>query len=106
MALNEILNLIDERSNEIVVSSLYQNQNVGDLVSSILILADDIEKQFFSFHELVTVIDKSSVYNMLMIQLDRTPTDEELIGVCSFLDGYFSCNLPIKIKEAVQHLKI
>jgi hypothetical protein len=106
MPLNEILTLIDQRSNEIVVSSLYENQNVGDLVSGILILADDIEKNFFSVHELVTVIDKASVYNILMIELDRKPTDEELIGVCSFLDTYFSCNLPIKIKEAVQYLKI
>lgn len=105
-SLGEVLKLIEEKSSQIVIKKAFVTQDIDDIITHVLILADDLEQEFFSFHDLVTVIDKISVSNMLEIELERKPTNEELIGICSFLDTSFSCNLPIQIKEALKQLNI
>lgn len=101
-----VLAKIDQRSADIIRWTHFKNFSSEDVIDLIHRMTLDIEKQFFPFHDLVTVIDRDTVKTMFFHLMARSPMNDELSRVCSFLDSDFSYQLQSKIADALKILNI
>lgn len=106
LCFEKILCLMNNEHEDVELAKSFKGIYLPDLTDLILNMVNDIESQFFPFHELVTVLDRDSVSDHLHQIILRKPTEEELNKVCSFLDSDFSSLLLEKIADSVTYLNI
>ena len=104
--LNDVIDLIYDRDQRVIIQEPFLEYTPDFLVVAIKKTEYEIESQFFPFHELVTILDRDSVNEILLQILKRSPSNDELNKVCSFLDSDFSSLLYKKIGDAIKQLNI
>lgn len=103
---DEIMNKIKENSGDIEVWYPFQNYTPTELTEFITNTFCEIEREFLSCHDLITVIDKETVKRLFFNAVGRQPLKEELSRLCTLLDNDFSYQLPYKILDALKVLHI
>lgn len=103
---DNIIAMVNTNSEFVSVLEPFQNYNRTELTKCIIKMVNDIEKQFFPFHELVTIIDMETVKIVFEQLVGREATHQETESICSFLDADFSYHLTVKIANVVKFLEI
>lgn len=102
----DIIDMIFDKDSRIKIQDPFVEYDTNSIVTAIMKTENEIESQFFPITELVTILDKETVSETLTSLINRKPSSDELMAVCSWLDNEYSYKLSSYIEIALKDLSI
>lgn len=102
----EILELIEKESGEIVVWEPFENEQPTHLIDYISHMANEIESKFMPIVDAACIIEVAAIKEMLVNQLEREPNQNELDKVCEFIENDFIYQVSEKVSDAMTYCNI
>lgn len=106
LTFEEVLNKLEVEDDLVNRHPFFRRYAKPEVVCLIRQLAESIEGKFFPVFDLVSLIDKETVTEVLTQKLQRVPSNREVNMLCSYLDGCYSFQLPEFVHHAVSLLSL